>query len=311
MHASAVAQAVTRLDSTIGVHIFEVDSLSSFTGAFFLGSKRSDVAYLHDSYNRQVELASLTVVWWRRSTFPQQNDAGGLTDDDVALINRDSQSFIEALFTLHFSGGWVNYPWHARRAENKALQLLVAREEGIRVPQTVVTNDPVEVQKLLRSANPFVVKSLAGLPGTSILTQKLTPELAMNEMSIRVSPACYQRYVSGDQHARLLVFGSECIGVIISSVAIDSRIDFSSPPKPFDAPEEIKNILHRILLRLNLAMGVFDIKLNENGVPFFLEVNQQGQFLYLDAMTGTGLVEKFAAFLIREAIQPDFSMQYQ
>lgn len=307
MHAVAVANAIARLDPTVEVHVFEVDALDSSPGALFISGTNTEDAFLHDSNKNKVLLSTLSLVWWRRTTFPQRVSVG-FTDDDAALINRDSQAFIEALFTLRVSGGWVNHPWHARRAESKPLQMLVAQEAGMSIPETVVTNDPTEVAKLVSAEGAYVVKSLAGLPGKSLLTQRLVPELITDPGSIEISPACYQRYIEGNQHIRILAFGTECIGAIYSSSQIDSRVDICSGHKCFDVPDGLKNSLHKVLRRLELAMGVFDLKVDMSGRYCFLEVNQQGQFLYLDAITDASLIEKFATFLLREAKEPKYSL---
>ena len=47
-------------------------------------------------------------------------------------------------------------------------------------------------------------------------------------------------------------------------------------------------------------MGIVDLKLTPEGEPVWLEVNPQGQFLFLDALANLNLAEKFAAYLVEE-----------
>jgi hypothetical protein len=49
-------------------------------------------------------------------------------------------------------------------------------------------------------------------------------------------------------------------------------------------------------------MGIIDMKLDSDGRPVWLEVNPQGQFLFLEGMCrDLPLTQLFAEFLMREA----------
>ena len=43
-------------------------------------------------------------------------------------------------------------------------------------------------------------------------------------------------------------------------------------------------------------MGVFDLKMDPSGVPVFLELNPQGQFLFVEGLTGMDLIGAFSGF---------------
>ncbi|HYO16042.1 MAG TPA: hypothetical protein VE685_22815 [Thermoanaerobaculia bacterium] len=60
-----------------------------------------------------------------------------------------------------------------------------------------------------------------------------------------------------------------------------------------DLCSEIGNVLELLQLR----MGVFDLKIRSDGTPVFLEVNQQGQFLFLDAVSSGHFLVPFAEYL--------------
>jgi hypothetical protein len=56
-------------------------------------------------------------------------------------------------------------------------------------------------------------------------------------------------------------------------------------------------------------MGIFDVKLTDEDEPVFLEVNSQGQFLFVEALAGIPLADRFAAFLVDQAMQAVRSRQ--
>jgi biotin carboxylase len=57
-----------------------------------------------------------------------------------------------------------------------------------------------------------------------------------------------------------------------------------------------------VLRALNLEMGVFDLKVTDRE-PVFLEVNPQGQFLFVQGLTGLDVMTGFVEFLHAEAVR--------
>lgn len=52
--------------------------------------------------------------------------------------------------------------------------------------------------------------------------------------------------------------------------------------------------------KLGLKMGVYDFKIDDRGELFWLEINPQGQFLFLEGKGCFPLAEYFTDFLISE-----------
>jgi hypothetical protein len=52
---------------------------------------------------------------------------------------------------------------------------------------------------------------------------------------------------------------------------------------------------------LDLRMGVFDLKLTPGGELVWLEINPQGQFLFIEGLSELKLTDLLADFLAREA----------
>ena len=51
---------------------------------------------------------------------------------------------------------------------------------------------------------------------------------------------------------------------------------------------------------MGLVFGAIDLKLAVNGEPVFLEVNPQGQFLYVEIRTGLPISDALAEYLASE-----------
>jgi hypothetical protein len=297
LHAEAVLRSIQKICPEASVHIFEVDALCDNLGFLSFLEKKA-IARLTDKYLHDVSLDELHAVWWRRSSFPQLSTEAEPNTDESHLINRDSQAFIEGIFLTIFRGAWVNHPYAARQAENKLVQIFSAQKIGLAVPATVFTNCRIQVEAFAREVGHCVVKSIAGVPGKSLLTKELNEALANEDVDISASPACFQKRIDGVTHLRILVTGSECVCARITSIQLDSREDAHKKIEKYQIPIELKQKLRLLLDELQLSMGIFDLKIDEAQKVHFFEVNQQGQFLYLDAIADCRFVDTMSRHLI-------------
>ena len=240
-------------------------------------------------------------MWWRRTHFPQVGSQQLESDEERELVNRDSLAFLEGLFLTNATATWVNHPVWAKRAENKLIQLDAAVEAGLPIPETLVSNCPDEIAAFAGPGRRVVVKSLRGIPGKALLTFELQPEHLADPEQLGLSPAIYQRYVEGSRHLRVLAFGEHCLGASFTNGNVDSRTDLSVPIEPVELERGLSASIGRLLELLQLRMGVLDLKIQPDGTPVFLEINQQGQFLYLDAVSSGRFVEPFAEYLASPA----------
>jgi hypothetical protein len=89
---------------------------------------------------------TLDVIWWRRINYPQQVSSN-CTPEALDLINRDWKEALFGLLYNEFCGVWINHPVATQLAENKLIQLHVASQIGLRVPATIVSQNPEKVKK--------------------------------------------------------------------------------------------------------------------------------------------------------------------
>ena len=108
---------------------------------------------------------------------------------------------------------------------------------------------------------------------------------------------------------RILVVGERCDGALIEAKDLDWRFDLNLPVRPYPLDRRLEQGLCATLRELGLAMGIFDVKLADEDEPVFLEVNSQGQFLFIERLCGIPLADRFATFLVEKATQPVDSRQ--
>jgi hypothetical protein len=119
--------------------------------------------------------------------------------------------------------------------------------------------------------------------------------------SLSLCPTIYQEYIPGTRHIRVCYFGENTYTAMIESPELDWRQSLNVPVSEHRLDEETKRKLRAVLDSLKLKMGIFDLKLTENGDAVWLEINPQGQFLFIEGLSGMPLTAIFAQFLYDEA----------
>src|ERR1700712_2421736 len=92
-----------------------------------------------------VDVATLNAQWYRR-TASRQPLPDGVDADYELHVNASIDRVLEGILLNEFQGRWVSHPVATRLAENKLVQLRAAQRAGLRIPSTLVSQDPVLVR---------------------------------------------------------------------------------------------------------------------------------------------------------------------
>jgi hypothetical protein len=113
-------------------------------------------------YSQDCDIRS---VWYRR---PRPPEAGTCHDADRNFIAGQWLRLQNNVFGLAenlLKSLWVNNPDMADRAENKLVQMHVAQQVGLELPDTVITNDAQDVRTLLRRWPKVIFKTFYRITG--------------------------------------------------------------------------------------------------------------------------------------------------
>lgn len=174
-------------------------------------------------------------------------------------------------------------------------QLTVAARLGVRVPRTVIASDPALAAGEL-AAPRLVVKSLAGhfveaQPG--LLTGVFPEVVERAQLSVAwpqpAAPVLVQEYVEHDAELRVYYVRGE---VHAFAVTKQSAADLWLAPDRVGAsragvPPALHAAVAGLARELRLDYAAFDFLLCGQ-VPVFLEANLDGDWRWLEIMTGTG-----------------------
>ena len=297
LHALAVQGAVRQRG--FACHIVESDQLSGRESInLVFGCKIArPAAMLRSSEAELLDIASIEAIWWRRFKAAQQLPLEGLGETHKSLINNDCVVALAGSLQNAFAGRWISSPSATEHASNKLNQLTAARAAGFRIPETLVTQSPAVVGDFYRElGGRVIVKPVAGTPGPLLFTQFVTENHLREGDAIRACPAIYQEYIPGTQHIRLNCFGRKSFAGLIETDDLDWRPNLDVPISRWLVPDSLNERVRDVLDILGLEMGIVDLKLAATGEVVWLEVNPQGQFLFLEGLTGEPLTDHFVDY---------------
>lgn len=254
----------------------------------------NDVALLYDRHCKEAD-SDLGAIWIRRKRYWNLNSSSELDIDVQLNIAQSNEDALHEFLSRH-SSKCINHPETIVRLENKATQLRLAFQAGFTIPETLISASYERVKEFTASHKEVVIKNLrpqGGQPtGTFLFNDSL-----LNKENCEMSFAIYQRKIEGRYHYRIVVLGHDIYAFRYESDNVDSRLDARHAAEYVEVNDSMRHTFSEFMTLAQLEMGVFDFKESDEGEWYFLEVNQQGAFAYLDALTGFPILHTFAEFL--------------
>ncbi|MFE1955844.1 ATP-grasp ribosomal peptide maturase [Streptomyces sp. NPDC059524] len=264
---------------------------------------------------RVVSMAGLRSVWVRRPGTPA---ARALAASDW-LTEEASQSLYGMLRCT--DARWMNHPDAARQARHKPWQLWLARACGLPVPATLITTFPRVAREFAERYPDLVVKPVSGAHpdghGMAVPTTRVRP--GEDYRDVAHGPTLLQRRVRKVADIRLTVVGDRLFAARARSepqaeeadeAVVDVRFnDTAGPWRPVHVPRRVADGVHAYLTRAQLAYGAFDFAEDADGIWWFLECNQSGQFGFVEIETGQRIGRAVAEWLAGEPLGPAVDSQ--
>ncbi|HEX3721445.1 MAG TPA: hypothetical protein VHV31_01560 [Nitrolancea sp.] len=263
---------------------------------------------------QEIDLSTVASVWYRRPgnfDLPEE-----LLPKEAEWIKGEAAALINGIYA-NTDALWVSEPHNLRRADLKLLQLRLAQQLGFRIPDYTVTNDPQRARAFL-DAHPdgviakglwmptIMVEDRAGM----IYTHRVTPEDAEYLESVRYGPTYLQALVPKKRDIRVTVIGDQIFPTAIDSMVVEaSQIDFRKadimdlPHTVITLPEPVERACLQIVKQLGLQFGAIDLLETPDGDFVFLENNPNGQWYWVEMMTGQPMARAMADLLERGVIE--------
>lgn len=256
--------------------------------------------------NRTVPFTSIKSVWYRRPTLPILRNIKSryrkfCVQESITLLN----GIWSALNVF-----WVSNPKNIYFAENKLIQLMLASRIGLLIPPTLISNDFGKIKMFMRSQDEnIVIKPIKnGLldDKTIVFTNTVSSkDLKFLRQSIPL-PSTYQKNIEKELDIRVTIIGRKVFATEIDSQknkssTIDWRRsqDVNLPHRKHRVPKCTENKCVTLVEKLGLQFGAIDMVLSKDSKYYFLEINPNGQWGWIEKRTGYKLTEAIVDLLIK------------
>ena len=260
---------------------------------------------------RRIDLSSGAAVWYRRPGSPVAHT--DVHDSDArAYIDLECSMVMQSLWSMVTAAWLPGRPLAVRRAEQKAFQLKVAGDLGFELPPTLITNRPADLIDFYREHDGRIVSKQAATAfpatigfGMVRFTELVTTRDIAHAQSISYCPMILQAYVPKRVELRITVVGARVFAAEIHSQANNRtrhdwrRYDLDRTPHlAHELPRDVNAKCVRLVEELGLRYGAIDMIVTPDGRYVFVEINPNGQYLWIEHQTGLAISEAICDLLL-------------
>lgn len=274
------------------------------------GSKRLTIK----SDQGEIDAEDISAIWHRRLNIGGK--IPGTLDKQIrnASIGESRATVMGMIASL--KAFRIDPVQRIRFAENKQLQLQVARELGLEIPRTLITNDPEAVKEFAASCESGIItKMLSSFAVYEdgkervVFTNPVKPEDLEDLSGLRLCPMTFQEMVPKALELRVTVVGQQLFSASIDSQSSDRAtydwrrdgVGLLEDWKPYELPDDVKQRLLQLMDYFGLNYGAIDIIVTPDRKHVFLEVNPAGEFFWLERTPGLPISKALADVLLGRA----------
>ena len=272
-------------------------------------------AHFFTETGEQISVAEVRAVWARKLWAPRM--AEDLDERYRASCVGESIAALEGFLDALHDARWVNDLQRQHAAENKQRQLRLAVRAGLRVPRTLVTNDPAAARKFFSETDGQTVAKLLRPIAVSmdavqpfVYTNRVREEDLNGAEGLRHSPMVFQELIPKACELRVAyVAGETFAGALDASGTSRGHTDWRrvAPEEcrwqKAQLPTEVVSGLQVLMSELGLVFGAIDLICTPSGEYVFLEVNPGGEWGMLERDLGLRISEAIAAALLDDCVE--------
>ncbi|WP_369383566.1 ATP-grasp ribosomal peptide maturase [Streptomyces sp. cg36] len=292
-----------------GATVFRMDA-AEFPQEATLAARIDDAHPWHGGLStslRALDLADVSACYFR--TPHPFRLAAGMSEPERRFAAAQARAGFGGILTA-LDCRWVSHPSAMSRAEYKPLQLATARECGLTIPPTLITNSPDAVRAFAGDTpGPLICKPVAspvfieGDQLKTVYTRRLTEDDLADLTGIDTTAHLFQAWMDKAHEIRLTVAGERLYAAEVHSNTKAGHVDWRSDYKSLtyratETPPAIAEAVQRLMQRLELRFAALDFIVSPSGDWTFLEANPCGQWDWIQHATGHPIAEGIADDLL-------------
>lgn len=303
-HDSHVNYAVTKIDFEYFRLDLDVSALRETSILFHENKwtiKRGD---------NRIDSDDISCVWARRNfvelLLEEENDQS----PDFKIWKNEWNRALLGFYLSINKKPWLNPIREAYLAENKYLQMQIAKELALLMPDIIVSNIKDDLIHFATKYDFVALKLMEqsfyqtedGLKGFYV--NKIQANHLQNFGTSFENPIVLQEYKEKKFEVRYTVVGNTHFVCKIDSQRNEkTQTDWrrynipQTPHNIIQPPQEIKEKVQQLMQRLSLTYGALDFIVTPNDEWYFLEINSMGQYLWIEDLTGLEITNEILNWL--------------
>jgi putative peptide maturation system protein len=311
-HVAAVESELRRRAAAVlHLDLADLPAKAQLSVAYQSGRRARPVLRLRDE---EFDLGTVTAVWVRHPRAPSP---------DALIKNQELRDYVSQETADAWIGAstlldctWLPGPhWQELRAGYKPLQLQVAADLGFEIPPTLVTNSPSDFLDFYRVHSGAVISKTVHnrlLPANRpkgynayVLTEFVASRDVVDVDAVKYCPVTVQPYVDKGAELRITVVGKQVFPVELDTQRTNhTRYDWRRGDYHrarftiHNLPQDIERRCVELVERLGLRFGAIDLILTPDGRYVFLEINPNGEWLWMERTTGLPIAAAVSNLLV-------------
>jgi len=264
------------------------------------------------AYNGEhISLQEISGAYFRRPALP--NLDGQIIPSQIKFAQREIETFLSGYFKLIDETKWLNHPKYIFLSNNKIEQLEVARKIGFTIPDTLITSNTKAIKLFVKNQKSVIAKAIKhGFYESDdevyiAFTQQVDNSYLENIDKYATVPMIFQKKIEKVYDIRINVINNKVFATAILSQEhpisqLDWRVwdvceKFNLRHEPIRLPANIEKKCIAINKHFNLNFSAIDMVLSKTGEYVFLELNPNGQWAWIEEITGYPLRDTIIDFL--------------
>ena len=280
------------------------DMLDGETIDFAFKDKQLKVFYKDD------ELDDIKSIWVRRPTQLMSRTIP-VKARHVAYVRSAAERHLNMLYFSFPDALWFSDMTAIKNADVKVVQLRLAAKLGFNVPETLFASTPARAKEFVAQHKICIAKTQSQkMPYQQITFTKLIHDADdVDFNNIKLDPFTFQQYIEPKAEWRVSVVGDQVFTAEVggnNTDGVDSKYrdwrvshgDNSFWANAIQPPKKFEKQCVELVRQLGLEFGALDFIIDADGNPWFLEINPNGQWAFVEEHTGQPIGAAIARKLI-------------
>lgn len=281
---------------------------------FHITTRSCDLGFRLQSEDIDIDTRFIKSAYFRRPGLIEVQESPNI---DASAYRRTEWTYMLRSLYLELGKKWFSHPNSILLGENKPGQLSLAKIIGFNVPEYVITNSLKNLEKIF-AEGPVIAKPLShnlldgGKKERVIFTVDTDSLDEVGAKNLELAPVIFQRRILKKYDLRVTVIGSTVFAVRIDSqTRNETKTDWRAGGHDLlehaiiELPSEINRQCIQLLKEMNIRYGAIDLIEDIEGKFWFLECNPNGQWAWIENVTGAPISSAIVDALIEQGESKD------